>query len=310
MSFTWARARLARHGVSPLACPLHRAGHGKRVLRRLFPGPYLTALKLAEQEAAQGSKEAYTLMGQIYEEGLGVAQDFGKAADNYAKAADLGDANAQFSLGTLVAEGRGVKKDLRIAADLFERAAQAGNPSAQYNLALIYLNGKGRPQDEAKAAEWMQKSASLGNPQAQYDLSAFYQFGRGVPIDKAKAAEWLGRAADGGLPDAQVEYGIKLFNGEGVPVDQATRRQAVPPVRRARQSRSPEPPRAALCQWRGGEGRSGTGRQMASPCPKCGRQRLHPRFDAGKAHQGAARRGREGRRRVAQRPPLRLRVPP
>ena len=60
----------------------------------------------------------------------------------------------------LVAEGHGVKKDLRIAADLFERAAQAGNASAQYNLALIYLNGKGRPQDEAKAAEWMQKSAA------------------------------------------------------------------------------------------------------------------------------------------------------
>ena len=29
-------------------------------------GRYLTALKLAEQEAAQGSKEAYTLMGEIY----------------------------------------------------------------------------------------------------------------------------------------------------------------------------------------------------------------------------------------------------
>jgi hypothetical protein len=28
-------------------------------------GRYLTALKLAEQEAAQGSKEAYTLMGEI-----------------------------------------------------------------------------------------------------------------------------------------------------------------------------------------------------------------------------------------------------
>ncbi|MCJ7528128.1 MAG: hypothetical protein MUO37_08470, partial [Methyloceanibacter sp.] len=28
-----------------------------------FQGRYLTALKLAEQEAAQGSKEAFTLMG-------------------------------------------------------------------------------------------------------------------------------------------------------------------------------------------------------------------------------------------------------
>ena len=40
-------------------------------------GRYLTALKLAEEEAAKGSKEAYTLMGEIYAEGLGVAQDLG-----------------------------------------------------------------------------------------------------------------------------------------------------------------------------------------------------------------------------------------
>ena len=30
-----------------------------------FQGKYLTALKLAEQEAQAGSKEAYTLMGEI-----------------------------------------------------------------------------------------------------------------------------------------------------------------------------------------------------------------------------------------------------
>ncbi len=85
-----------------------------------FQGRYLTALKLAQEEAEQGSKEAFTLMGEIYSEGRGVAQDFAKAADAYAKAADLGDANAQLSLGLMVSEGVGVKKDLRIAADLFE----------------------------------------------------------------------------------------------------------------------------------------------------------------------------------------------
>ena len=32
-------------------------------------GQYMTARKLAETEAAQGSKEAYTLLGEIYAEG-------------------------------------------------------------------------------------------------------------------------------------------------------------------------------------------------------------------------------------------------
>ena len=102
-----------------------------------FQGKYLTALKLAEQEAAQGSKEAFTLMGEIYAEGLGVAQDYKMAADAYAKAADLGDANAQFSLGRMVADGLGVKKDLRTAANLFEQAAQSGNPAAQYKVIML-----------------------------------------------------------------------------------------------------------------------------------------------------------------------------
>ena len=70
-------------------------------------GQYMTARKLAEREAAQGSKEAYTLLGEIYEEGLGVAQDYKKAADAYRKGAELGDANAQFSLGTLSLDGQG-----------------------------------------------------------------------------------------------------------------------------------------------------------------------------------------------------------
>ena len=107
-----------------------------------FRGEYLTALKLAETEAQSGSKEAYTLMGEIYAEGLGVAQDFKKAAEAYAKAAELGDTNAQFSLGGLVAEGQGQKKDLARAADLFEQAAKNGHASAQYNLALIYVDGR------------------------------------------------------------------------------------------------------------------------------------------------------------------------
>ena len=61
-------------------------------------GKYLTALDLAQKEAETGSKEAYTLIGEIYSEGLGVPQDFAKAANAYAKGADLGDTNAQLSL--------------------------------------------------------------------------------------------------------------------------------------------------------------------------------------------------------------------
>jgi TPR repeat protein len=118
-------------------------------------GKYLTARKLAETEAARGSKEAYTLLGEIYEGGFGVAQDDAKAASAYAKGADLGDANSQFALATLIVEGRGTDKDMKRAADLFEQAALHGHAEAQYNLALIYIDGRGRHADDKKAVEWI-----------------------------------------------------------------------------------------------------------------------------------------------------------
>ena len=163
-------------------------------------GQYLTAIKLAEGEAEKGSKEAYTLLGEIYEGGLGVAQDLTKAADFYAKGADLGDPNAQFSLGTLAAAGPRGQKGPQACRRLVREGRGSGNASAQYNLALIYLDGKGRPADEQKAVEWMQKAAERGLPVAEYDLGGFYQFGRGVSGDKAKAAEWTGEPPRRGCP--------------------------------------------------------------------------------------------------------------
>ena len=129
-------------------------------------GRYLTALKLAEEEAAKGSKEAYTLMGEIYSKGSACA-GFQQGRRRLCQGAPISATPMRSSRsGSWSPKAVGVKKDLRIAADLFEKAAQNGNPAAQYNLALIYLHGKGRAADEAKAAEWMQKAAEAGNAQA------------------------------------------------------------------------------------------------------------------------------------------------
>ena len=192
-----------------------------------------------------------------------MAQDFSKAADAYAKAADLGDANAQFSLGLMVAEGLGVKKDLRIAADLFEKAAQTGNPAAQYNLALIYLHGKGRPNDDAKAAEWMQKAAEAGQRASPIRSRRLLPVrprradrqGQGRGMDRAR-----GRGRPGRRPGRVRRDAVQ---GPWRRRRRGPRRQAVPPRRRAGQPGRPEPAGPALRQWRGGEGRSGASRQMA-----------------------------------------------
>ena len=51
-------------------------------------GKYLTALSLAQDAAARGDPQAYTLIGRIYGEGTGVSKDIQKSAEAYAKGAE------------------------------------------------------------------------------------------------------------------------------------------------------------------------------------------------------------------------------
>lgn len=199
-------------------------------------GLYIQALKLAEEAAKRGEAEAHTLIGQIYEQGLGVAKDEVRAAEAYAKGAALGDMHAQFQIGMMLAQGRGVAKNLDKAASFFELASSQNHALAQYNLALIHIDGFARQQDYAKAAALLEKAAAQDHPQAQYDLGALYASGQGVPKDIDKAAYWTGLAAKAGLADAQLEYGIMLINGKGVPKDE---KQGVALLRAAAEKNNP-----------------------------------------------------------------------
>jgi len=183
-------------------------------------GKYLTALKLAEEAAAKGEPQAHTLIGRIYSEGLGVAQNQVTAAQWYAKAAELGDVEGALAVGTMLVQGNGVAKDVALGAKYLETAARKGNPLAVYNLALLFLSGEGKPENPIRAFQLMEYAAEQGLPAAQYDLGTLYATGTGTTANIFEAARWVGRAASAGLPDAEVEYGILLFKGHGVAADE------------------------------------------------------------------------------------------
>ena len=183
-------------------------------------GQYMTALKLAETEAAQGSKEAYTLLGEIYAEGLGVAQDYTRPPTPTARAPISAMPTPSSRLAHSSLEGRGIKKDLKRAADLFEKAARTATPRRNTTLPSSISTARAAPPTRRRRPSGCRRRLSRQPAAAEYDLGGFYQFGRGVPIDKAKAAEWTGKAAEAGLPEAEVEYGVMLFKGEGVAVDE------------------------------------------------------------------------------------------
>jgi TPR repeat protein len=87
----------------------------------------------------------------MYANGQGVPQDYVQAVSWYRKAAEQGDADAQFGLGTMYFNGRGVPQDYAQAVSWFRKAAAQGDAKAQNSLGVMYANGQGVPQDAAIA---------------------------------------------------------------------------------------------------------------------------------------------------------------
>ena len=77
-----------------------------------------TRLALWERAANDGNAAAQWLAGRCYVHGFGVASDPDKGAALIRRAADQGYARAQFTLGQLYAKGRGVARDSAEAATL------------------------------------------------------------------------------------------------------------------------------------------------------------------------------------------------
>ena len=65
-----------------------------------------------------------------WSEPQGVAQDYTKAFEWYQKAANQGDADAQYNVGYMYYQGQGVAKNFAKAIEWFKKAASQGNEDA------------------------------------------------------------------------------------------------------------------------------------------------------------------------------------
>ncbi len=120
-----------------------------------------------------------------------------EAAKRCRKAAEQGDAAAQWQLGACYTFGQGVPQDHAEAVRCFRQAAEQGHVKAQYCLAVAYDVGRGVPQDKPQAATWFRKAAEQGNPQAQHSLGQCYRLGEGVGKDPVRAYYWSSRSTSG-----------------------------------------------------------------------------------------------------------------
>lgn len=98
---------------------------------------YAKTLRQLLPAAEAGDASSQYILGTMYEEGLGVNQDFSRALLWLSKAADHGLAEAKIRLAAMHAMGRGTEPDQDLAASILLPLAEQGNADAQLDLALL-----------------------------------------------------------------------------------------------------------------------------------------------------------------------------
>jgi uncharacterized protein len=165
--------------------------------------------------AAEGGQPiARWKLGEMYADGVGVAQDDLKAYHYFEQLVEEYDedspdqrnrgaiSNAFVAVGLYSLNGipnSDVHADPERARELFQYAATTfGNPDAQYNLAHMYIVGAGGlGKDKITAGRWLGLACEKGHRPSQVLLGHMLFIGDGVPQQKARGLMWLQIARNG-----------------------------------------------------------------------------------------------------------------
>ena len=160
----------------------------------------LQALPWISSAAERGYARAQVHIGEFYQKGTILPQDFAKALDWYLKAAEQGDGLGMYHVALCYFNGEGVERDLEKAIELCRSAAEKGEPAAQYELGACYDYGYGVERDLEQALIWYRQAAENNHGEARFSLARCYQFGYGVEADGDMAMYWYERAMISPMP--------------------------------------------------------------------------------------------------------------
>ena len=93
------------------------------------------------RQAQSGDAAAQNILGEMYEYGEGVRQDYQKAVEWYTKAANQGLADAQYNLGALYYKGLGVPQNKSTAKRYFDQACNNGEQLGCDNYRILNQQG-------------------------------------------------------------------------------------------------------------------------------------------------------------------------
>ncbi|HTO79220.1 MAG TPA: toll/interleukin-1 receptor domain-containing protein [Methylocystis sp.] len=182
---------------SPAVAPLPAQGltpaeETERGDRAFVSHKYGDAMEWYRKSADRGLADAQYNIGELYEDGRGVAKDIDEARVWYQKSADQGYGPAKTALARLQAQPNPSPPPAPAPQE------QSLTPAQENDMGNRYLYGSGLDQDYAKAMEWYRKAADHGLGDAQYNVGMMYENGRGVAKDIEQAKAWYRKAADQG----------------------------------------------------------------------------------------------------------------
>ena len=157
--------------------------------------------------------EAQYNLATMYQNGVGVIQNYEKAFEWHLKAAEQGMLGSQVNVGIMYENSIGTKKDISKAMEWYLIAAERNESQAQFNLAVIYHQGSGNNKDVVdfeKALKWYNRAARQGYADAQNNLAIMHYLGEGIIPDPLQAYMWLNiSVANGNLKAINLRDTVK-----------------------------------------------------------------------------------------------------
>jgi len=150
--------------------------------------------------ADNGDADAQYELGKMYNS-VKPIYNTEKAFEYFYKAAEQGHADSQSWVGYMFDNGEGVEQDSEQALIWYKKAAEQGVIEAQINLGIICYNNDG-VLDSYEAAYWFTKAAKQGDEIAQNNLAMIYSDWADTIYDKRKAAYWFAKSIENGYEGA------------------------------------------------------------------------------------------------------------
>lgn len=129
--------------------------------------------------------------------------------------AEAGNAEAQNNLGFMYEEGLGVGQNYLLAMNWYRQAADSGLAQAQHNMGMLYHHGYGVAQNRSEAVRWFERAADQALAESEYMLGLAKQTGEGTPLDYSQARALFLRAALQAYGPGQLMTAFMLLAGEG-----------------------------------------------------------------------------------------------